>query len=103
MIKDVRFEKTIYQNAPNKFEAGTPDIAGVVGLGAAIDYVTALGLDQIGAYEHTLLTYATETISSVPGLKIIGTAATKAAVVSFIVEGHSTLDIGLKLDQEGIC
>jgi cysteine desulfurase/selenocysteine lyase len=103
MIASVTFPKTEYAALPNKFEAGTPDIAGVVGLGAAIDYITGLGLDRIGAYEHTLLEYATEKMSAVPGLRIIGTAAKKAAVVSFVMEGHSTLDIGLKLDQEGIC
>ncbi len=103
MIASVTFAKTEYAALPNKFEAGTPDIAGVVGLGAAIDYVTALGLEKIGAYEQTLLAYATEQISRVPGLRIIGTAAHKAAVVSFVMEGFSTLDIGLKLDQEGIC
>ncbi|HUO07920.1 MAG TPA: SufS family cysteine desulfurase [Phycisphaerae bacterium] len=103
MIASVTFPRTEYAALPNKFEAGTPDIAGVVGLGAAIDYINALGLDQIGSYEHALLTYATEKLSGVPGLKIIGTAAKKAAVVSFIMEGHSTLDIGMKLDQEGIC
>ena len=75
----------------------------MVGLGAAIEYVTALGLEQIGAYEQTLLAYATEQVARVPGLRIVGTAAHKAAVVSFVMEGFSTLDIGLKLDEEGIC
>ncbi|MGN6367088.1 MAG: SufS family cysteine desulfurase [Phycisphaerae bacterium] len=103
MIASVTFPKTEYAALPNKFEAGTPDIAGVIGLGAAIDYVTGLGLDKIGAYEQTLLAYATEQMSRVPGLRIVGTAPQKAAVVSFVMEGLSTLDIGLKLDQEGIC
>jgi len=90
---------------PSKFEAGTPDIAGVAGLGAAIDYVTRLGLERIGAYEQALLKYATGRVAEVPGLRIVGTAAEKAAVISFVMEAPrvSSLDIGRKLDLEGIC
>ena len=102
MIKDVRFEKTTYQNAPEKFEAGTPDIAGAVGLGAAIDYVSKIGLPAFAAYEHSLLDYATEALSEVPGLRPIGTAANKASVLSFVIPGVSTESIARHLDQHGI-
>jgi SufS family cysteine desulfurase len=102
MIKDVRFEKTTYQNAPEKFEAGTPDIAGAAGLGAAIDYVSKIGLPALAAYEHSLLEYATEALSSVPGLRPIGTAASKASVLSFVIPGVSTESIARHLDQHGI-
>jgi SufS family cysteine desulfurase len=102
MIKDVRFEKTTYQNAPEKFEAGTPDIAGAVGLGAAIDYVSKIGLPAFAAYEHSLLDYATEALSEVPGLRPIGTAASKASVLSFVIPGVSTESIARHLDQHGI-
>ena len=102
MIKDVRFEKTTYQNAPEKFEAGTPDIAGAVGLGAAIDYVTKVGIPAIAAYEHSLLQYATEALSTVPGLRPIGTASDKASVLSFAIPGVSNESIARHLDQNGI-
>ena len=102
MIKDVRFEKTLYQNAPEKFEAGTPDIAGVVGLGAAIDYLFKVGIPAIAAYEHALLEYATHALSTSPGLRAIGTALSKASVLSFIIEGKETVEIGKALDAEGI-
>jgi SufS family cysteine desulfurase len=85
MIKDVRFEKTVYQNAPEKFEAGTPDIAGVVGLGAAIDYLFKVGIPGIAAYEHALLEYAQSALATIPGLRPIGTATTKASVLSFVI------------------
>ena len=102
MILSVRFEETTYQGIPHKFEAGTPDIAGVIGLGAAIDYVTAIGLDAIAAHEHELLRYASEQLARVPGLRLIGTAREKAAVISFVLEGVHAHDVGTILDQHGI-
>jgi len=102
MIKDVRFEKTVYQNAPEKFEAGTPDIAGVVGLGAAIDYLFKVGIPAIAAYEHSLLDYATQVLGGIPGLRPIGTAANKASVLSFVIPGVSNESIARHLDQHGI-
>jgi cysteine desulfurase/selenocysteine lyase len=102
MILSVRFEVTTYQGIPHKFEAGTPDIAGVIGFGAAIDYVTAVGLDAITAHEQDLLRYATEQLSRVPGLRLIGTAREKAAVISFVLEGVHAHDVGTILDQHGI-
>ncbi len=102
MILSVSFEKTIYNEIPHKFEAGTPDIAGVVGLGAAIDYVEALGLDAIAAHDHELLEYATGALSEVPGLRLVGTAPEKAAVLSFVLDCAHPHDIGTILDQEGI-
>jgi selenocysteine lyase/cysteine desulfurase len=102
MIRDVTFAKTTYQHAPEKFEAGTPDIAGVVGLGAAIDYLVALGLPAIAAYEHALLEYATNALATVPGLRPIGTAAHKASVVSFVIPGRPNEQIARHLDKHGI-
>jgi cysteine desulfurase/selenocysteine lyase len=102
MISAVTFEKTFYKGLPGKFEAGTPNITGVVGLGAAIDYVTAIGFDAIGAWEHELLLYATERLGEIPQVRIMGTAREKAAVVSFVVEGIHPHDIGTILDREGI-
>jgi cysteine desulfurase / selenocysteine lyase len=102
MIQDVTFAKTTYQSYPQKFEAGTQDIAGVVGLGAALDYLSGLGLPGIAAYEHELLAYATEALASVPGLRPIGTAANKASVLSFIIEGLPAEQVGKHLDQHGI-
>ena len=102
MIRDVTFERTSYQPPPGRFEAGTGNIADAVGLGAAIDYVTAIGLENISRYEHDLLVYATQALSQVPGLRMIGTAAEKAGVLSFVVDGVRTEDIGAALDQEGI-
>ena len=102
MILSVTFEKTIYNEAPIKFEAGTPHIAGAIGLGAAIDYVGSIGLDQIAAYEGELLAYATDAISAIPGLRIIGTAKEKASILSFVLDGVHAHDIGTILDQEGI-
>ena len=102
MIRSVTFEKTIYNTIPNKFEAGTPHIAGGVGLGVAIDYVTGIGFEAVGAYEHELLRYATEAVSSIPGVRIIGTAKEKASVISFALDGVHPHDIGTILDQEGI-
>lgn len=102
MIKSVTFEKTTYNELPYKFEAGTPNIAGGLGLGAAIDYVQKLDLKAIGEYEHELLGYATRKLLEVPGLRIIGTAKEKAAVISFVMEGIHPHDIGTILDAEGI-
>ena len=102
MIKSVTFEKTIYADLPYKFEAGTPNIAGGIGLGAAFDYVTRIGLDNIAAYEHELLLYGTEALSRIPGLRIIGTAREKAAVLSFVIDGIHPHDIGTVLDRQGI-
>jgi len=102
MIETVTFEKTTYAPVPHKFEAGTPDISGVVGLGAAIDYVQRLGLDAIAAHEHRLLEYATERLTAIPGLRLIGTAPTKAAVASFVLDFAHPHDIGTVLDREGI-
>jgi len=102
MIRDVRFEKTEYQNAPEKFEAGTPDIAGVVGLGAAIDYLFQVGIPAIAAYEHSLLEYATQALATIPGLRPIGTAANKASVLSFVIPGLNNQAIAKHLDKHGI-
>jgi len=102
MIESVTFEKTTYAPVPHKFEAGTPDIAGVIGLGAAIDYVETIGLDAIAAHEHELLEYATKQLEAIPGLRIVGTARDKAAVVSFVLDFAHPHDIGTILDQEGI-
>jgi cysteine desulfurase / selenocysteine lyase len=102
MISSVTFERTTYNKLPYKFEAGTPDIAGVIGLGAAVNYVNGLGIENIGAHEHDLLEYATTKVSAIPGVRLIGTAKDKAAVVSFVIEGVHPHDIGTILDQEGI-
>jgi len=102
MIRTVTFEKTTYNDVPYKFEAGTPNIAGGIGLGAALDYVTHLGLDRIAAYEHELLAYGTEALSQIPGLRMIGTARDKAAVLSFVIDGIHPHDIGTVLDRMGI-
>jgi cysteine desulfurase/selenocysteine lyase len=102
MILTVTFEKTTYNDVPYKFEAGTPNIAGGIGLGAAFDYVTHIGIEQIAAYEHDLLVYGTEALSQLPGLRLIGTAREKASVLSFVIEGIHPHDIGTVLDKQGI-
>lgn len=102
MILSVSFEKTTYNALPYKFEAGTPNIAGVIGLAAALDYVSAIGPDVIGAWEHDLLLYATARLQEIEGLRIIGTAREKAAVISFVLEGVHPHDIGTILDREGV-
>lgn len=102
MISSVTFEKTTYNKLPYKFEAGTPDIAGAIGLGAALDYVTDVGMDAVAAYEHELLEYGTEKLSVIPGLRLIGTAAEKAGVLSFVLKDIHPHDVGTILDQEGI-
>jgi len=102
MISSVTFEKTIYNKVPHKFEAGTPDMSGAVGLRAAIEYLNQIGMDNIAAHEHELLAYATETVSDLPGVRVVGTAREKAGVLSFAMEGIHPHDIGTILDQEGI-
>jgi len=102
MIRTVTFEKTTYNDLPYKFEAGTPNIAGGIGLGASLDYMTAIGIDKIAAYEHDLLLYGTEALSQIAGLRLIGTAREKAAVLSFVIEGIHPHDIGTVLDRQGI-
>lgn len=102
MILSVSFDKTIYNELPAKFEAGTPHIAGVIGLGAAIDYMWQVGIDNIAAQEHHLLEIATGKIEALPGVNIIGTAAEKAAVISFMIEGVHPHDVGTIFDQQGV-
>jgi cysteine desulfurase/selenocysteine lyase len=102
MIKDVTFEHTTYHNAPGRFEAGTGNIADAVGLGAAIDYVTRIGMGIIAQYEHFLLEYAISLLKQVPGLRLIGTAAEKASVLSFVLDGYKTEDVGAELNKRGI-
>jgi cysteine desulfurase/selenocysteine lyase len=102
MILAVSFDKTVYNGLPYKFEAGTPDIAGAIGLGAAIDYLTALGMERIAAAEHALLEYSNDQLATIPGLRIVGTAPEKAAVVSFTIDGVHPHDLGTILDHEGV-
>ncbi|HXR96524.1 MAG TPA: cysteine desulfurase [Terriglobales bacterium] len=102
MIRSVTFEKTTYNELPYKFEAGTPNIAGTIGLGAACDYLQALGRDRIARYEHTLLAYGTELLAAVPGLRMVGTAAEKAGVLSFTMNGVHPHDVGTVLDSLGV-
>jgi len=102
MISKVTFEETTYNELPHKFEAGTPDIAGAIGLGAAIEYVTKIGIDNIKEHENSLLEYATQQIAQVPGLRIIGTAKEKTSVLSFVLENIHPHDIGTFLDFEGV-
>lgn len=102
MIERVSFQGTSFAPVPQKFEAGTPDVASVIGLGAAIGYLDAIGMNQIAAYEQTLLVYATERLTDIPGLRIIGSAKEKTAVISFVLEDVHPHDIGTVLDGEGI-
>lgn len=102
MIKEVRFEGTVFNDPPHKFEAGTPNIAGFVGLGAAVDFLEAAGMDHIHAYEAELLAHLTEELNQVDGLRIFGTAPDKAAVVSFLIEGVNAHDLATLLDLEGV-
>jgi len=102
MILSVSFEKTVYNTIPHKFEAGTPPIAAAIGLGAAVDYLSGIGMAAIANHEHALLSYATVQMMDMPGLRIIGTAKNKAAVLSFTVEGVHPHDVGTLLNQEGI-
>ena len=102
MIKEVSFEKTVFNDPPHKFEAGTPNIAGVIGLGAAVDYLEAIGMENIQQREQALLAYATQALKQIPGLRIFGEAAEKAAVISFQIEGAHSHDLATLLDLEGI-
>ncbi len=102
MILSVSFEKTVYNTIPYKFEAGTPPVAAAIGLGAAVDYLSAIGMDSIARHEHALLQYATSQLNALPGLRVIGTATNKAAVLSFTLEGIHPHDVGTLLNQEGI-
>jgi cysteine desulfurase/selenocysteine lyase len=102
MILSVSFEKTVYHEIPHKFEAGTPNITGAVGLGAALDYVTGLSWEAIQAHERDLLAYGTQALAQVPGLRLVGTAEHKAAVFSFVLDGVHPHDVGTVLDQEGV-
>ncbi len=102
MIRSVTFEKTEYAGLPSKFEAGTPDIAGVIGFGAALDYLTSIGIDNIRAWEKELLTYGTQKLSAIKGLRIIGTAKEKVSIISFVLDDIHPHDVGSILDQEGI-
>lgn len=102
MIRHVTFERTLYNDVPYKFEAGTPNIAGAIGLKAALEYVQQCGLERIAAHEHELLRYATERLQELPGVRLIGTAERKAAIISFVIEGVHPHDVGTVLDREGI-
>jgi cysteine desulfurase/selenocysteine lyase len=102
MIRHVTFERTLYNDVPYKFEAGTPNIAGAIGLKAALEYVQQCGLERIAAHEHELLHYATERLQELPGVRFIGTAQRKAAIISFVIEGVHPHDVGTVLDREGI-
>jgi cysteine desulfurase/selenocysteine lyase len=102
MIRSVTFEHTSYNDVPHKFEAGTPNIAGVVGLDEAIQYVTAIGLPHVAAYERELLAYGTDALSDIPGLRLTGTASHKAAILSFVIDDIHPHDIGTVLDQDGV-
>jgi cysteine desulfurase/selenocysteine lyase len=102
MILAVSFKGTVYNELPYKFEAGTPHIAGAIGLGAAVDYLESIGLERIAAAEQDLLEYATQRLAGIPGLTLVGTAPTKAAVVSFTVDGVHPHDLGTILDHEGV-
>lgn len=102
MIREVTFEKTIYNDIPHKFEAGTPNIVGGIGLGAAIDYLRSFNMEEIHNYEQELLAYATGLLSEIEGLRIIGTAENKSAVISFVIEGLHPYDIGTIIDTDGI-
>ena len=102
MIDSVSFDKTVYAKPPMRFEAGTPPFVQAIGLGAAIDYVQALGMDAIGAHEHALCAYAFDALRDVPGVRLIGEAPGKAAIMSFVVDGLHSLDVGAILDRQGI-
>jgi len=102
MIQDVTFEKTVYHAPPTRFEAGTGNIADAVGLGAAIDYVQRIGIENIGRYEHDLLAHATQHLAPIKGVRLIGTAREKASVLSFVLDGHTTDEVGQALNKEGI-
>ncbi len=102
MILSVTFDKTTYNTIPHKFEAGTPPIAAAIGLGAAVDYLSEIGMRRVAAWEHELLTYATGQMEALPGVRIIGTAADKASVLSFTVAGVHPHDVGTILNEDGV-
>jgi cysteine desulfurase/selenocysteine lyase len=102
MIADVTIERAIYQGLPNKFEAGTGNIADAVGLGEALRYVEKVGIERIAAYEHDLLEYATPKLGAIKGVRLIGTADHKASVLSFVLAGHESIEVGKALNAEGI-
>lgn len=102
MIRDVTFEKSTFQQPPARFEAGTGNIADAIGLGAALDYLQHVGLDNVSRYEHRLLSYATDQLMSVPGLRLIGTAPSKASVLSFVLAGQTPDQVGQALNRQGI-
>ena len=102
MIEDVTIEKTIYQHPPSRFEAGNGNIADALGLGAALEYLTKIGIHNVARYEHELLVYAMEALKSIPGLRLIGTATEKTSVLSFVLAGHSNDDVGVALNKVGI-
>jgi cysteine desulfurase / selenocysteine lyase len=102
MIASVTFEKSTWNALPYKFEAGTPDIAGAIGLGAALDYITSVGLEAAGRHEQELLAYGTAALSKVPGVRLIGTAPHKASILSFVMDGIHPHDIGTIVDREGV-
>jgi cysteine desulfurase/selenocysteine lyase len=102
MIASVSFEKTVYNTPPHKFEAGTPNLAGAVGLGAAIDFLGGLGHEALAAHEHDVLAYGVRALSGLPGLRLIGTAPAKASVMSFVLDGVHPHDIGTILDRQGV-
>ena len=102
MIRSVTFERTLYNTLPYKFEAGTPDIAGAIALGAAVDYLTTVGLDRIAPHEHELLEYGTVALSRIPGVRLMGPTSEKAGILSFVVDGVHPHDVGTILDREGV-
>ncbi|MDR2259183.1 MAG: aminotransferase class V-fold PLP-dependent enzyme, partial [Treponema sp.] len=102
MISDVTFGRTLYQKAPAKFEAGTGNIAGAVGLGAALDYVSAIGMEHIAAWEHELVQYGMRELAKVPGLHLVGRAAQKTGVLSFVLEGRGNEEVAKRLNSGGI-
>jgi cysteine desulfurase/selenocysteine lyase len=102
MILTVSFDRTVYNALPYKFEAGTPNITGVVGLGAAIDYLDAIDFDALAEHEQSLLRYATDRIVEIPGVRLVGTAAHKAGVLSFVIDGIHAHDVGTIVDGEGV-
>lgn len=102
MISDVTLERSLFNPPPGRFEAGTGNIADAVGLGAAIEYVETLGIDNVAHYEHLLLEYATPRLAAIPGVRLIGTAAEKASVLSFTLAGHEPLEVGKALNEKGI-
>ena len=102
MIRTVSFEESTWNDLPYKFEAGTPNIAGGIGLGAAVEFMTGLGLDAIAAHEHEVLEYATGALEEMDGIRIIGTAPEKAAIVSFVVDGVHPHDVGTIVDRQGV-